>query len=168
MIFITFVFAHLYPDGEDCQNKKEPLLESITELFHLYEEAYKKEEQKNNSNVASSSEGSVGLGKRSYEAFLDTELVNIASKSELDIYLTEMPDRQPAGGTTFDVLQWWKGNQSKFPILSMMARDILSIPVTTVASESTFSAGKRVIDAKRASMNTETVEILLCGGDWVK
>ena len=79
-----------------------------------------------------------------------------------------MPDRQPTRGTTFDVLQWWKGNQSKFPILSMMARDILSIPVTTVASESTFSAGKRVIDAKRASMNTETVEMLLCGGDWVK
>ena len=46
-----------------------------------------------------------------------------------------------------------------------MARDILDIPITTVASEATFSAGSRV-DTYRVSLGAETVEVLLCGGDW--
>ncbi|XP_027075871.2 zinc finger BED domain-containing protein RICESLEEPER 2-like [Coffea arabica] len=49
-----------------------------------------------------------------------------------------------------------------------MAADILSVPVTTVASESTFSAGGRVIDDRRASMSVETVQMLLCGNDWIR
>ncbi|KAL8458689.1 hypothetical protein ACS0TY_036262 [Phlomoides rotata] len=48
-----------------------------------------------------------------------------------------------------------------------MASDILSISVFTVASESTFSAGGRVIDDLRASMTVETVQMLLCGNDWI-
>jgi hypothetical protein len=49
-----------------------------------------------------------------------------------------------------------------------MARDILSIPITRVSSESTFSASGRVNDPYRASLSTKTVEILLCGADWVR
>ena len=49
-----------------------------------------------------------------------------------------------------------------------MASDLLSIPVTTVASESTFSAGGRVIDDRRASMSVETVQMLLCGSNWIR
>ncbi|GJY64893.1 54S ribosomal protein L19, mitochondrial-like protein [Tanacetum coccineum] len=48
-----------------------------------------------------------------------------------------------------------------------MAAHILAIPVTTVASEATFSAGGRVIDTYRASLKPETVQALICGGDWV-
>ncbi|GAA0167252.1 hypothetical protein LIER_43785 [Lithospermum erythrorhizon] len=53
-------------------------------------------------------------------------------------------------------------------VLSKMARDILSIPITTVASESTFSAGGRVISQEKASMRVDTIKVLLCGGDWIK
>ncbi|KAI8559648.1 hypothetical protein RHMOL_Rhmol04G0189600 [Rhododendron molle] len=49
-----------------------------------------------------------------------------------------------------------------------MACDILSIPITSVASESTFSAGGRVIDPYRSSMATEIVEMLLCGANYVR
>jgi len=49
-----------------------------------------------------------------------------------------------------------------------MAKDILAIPITTVAFESSFSAGGRVIDPHRASLKTETVQMLLCGSDWVR
>ncbi|KAI8571688.1 hypothetical protein RHMOL_Rhmol01G0138800 [Rhododendron molle] len=48
-----------------------------------------------------------------------------------------------------------------------MACDILSIPITLVALEFTFSAGGRVIDPYRASLAIETVEMLLCGADYV-
>ncbi|KAL0375805.1 UNVERIFIED_CONTAM: putative AC transposase [Sesamum calycinum] len=49
-----------------------------------------------------------------------------------------------------------------------MARDILAIPITTVASEATFSAGSKVIDKYCASLTSETVQVLLCGGDWLR
>ncbi|GJT99526.1 zinc finger BED domain-containing protein RICESLEEPER 2-like protein [Tanacetum coccineum] len=69
---------------------------------------------------------------------------------------------------SFDVLAWWRANSLRYRILSRMARDILAIPITTVASEATFSAGSRVIDTYRASLAPETVEVLLCGGDWCR
>ena len=38
-----------------------------------------------------------------------------------------------------DILSCWKGNQFRYPKLAAMVRDVLSIPISTVASESTFS-----------------------------
>ncbi|XP_025617309.1 zinc finger BED domain-containing protein RICESLEEPER 2-like [Arachis hypogaea] len=45
--------------------------------------------------------------------------------------------------------------------------DILAISVSTVASESSFSAGGRVIDQYRSRLNQESIETLICGGDWL-
>jgi hAT family C-terminal dimerisation region len=67
----------------------------------------------------------------------------------------------------FDVLKWWSQNCTKFSILSKLARDVLCIPITT-ASESAFSAGSRVLDDYRISLTKDMVEILVCGGDWIK
>ncbi|KAH9672546.1 putative AC transposase [Citrus sinensis] len=53
-------------------------------------------------------------------------------KSELELYLDEPRiDRK----IDLDILSSWKGNGFRYPNLSSMARDILSIPLSTVASE---------------------------------
>ena len=44
-------------------------------------------------------------------------------------------------GDVFDILGWWKSNGSKYPILSRIARDILVILISTIASELAFSIG---------------------------
>ena len=36
---------------------------------------------------------------------------------------------------SFDLLNWWKTNQSKYLVLSIIACDVLSVPISTVASE---------------------------------
>ncbi|OMP12694.1 hypothetical protein COLO4_02865 [Corchorus olitorius] len=43
-----------------------------------------------------------------------------------------------------------------------MARDVLGIPITTVASESTFSMGARVITKWRSSLRTTNTEEKNC------
>jgi hypothetical protein len=70
----------------------------------------------------------------------------------------------------FDILEWWKihSNQQMYPILASLARDILVVPVSTVASDSTFSTGGRGIDCFRSSLNDRTVQALVCIQDWVR
>nr|CAD1836463.1 unnamed protein product [Ananas comosus var. bracteatus] len=68
----------------------------------------------------------------------------------------------------FDVLGWWKMNNIRFRILSKLARDVLSIPITTVASELAFSAGGRVLDDYRSSLAPKMVDALVCAGNWIR
>ena len=56
---------------------------------------------------------------------------NVDNKSELDQYLMEDVEFL---SVNFDILNWWKVNSSKFPILAKIARDVLAIPISTVAS----------------------------------
>ncbi|XP_031120336.1 zinc finger BED domain-containing protein RICESLEEPER 2-like [Ipomoea triloba] len=88
-------------------------------------------------------------------------------KSELDKYINEELDTQIGGGE-FDILRWWKENAHRFPILSCMARDILAVPVSTVASESTFNIGGRVLDTYRSSLTPKIVQALVCTQDWLR
>ena len=67
-----------------------------------------------------------------------------------------------------DILDWWKLNASNYPILSKMARDILTIPISTVISESAFSTSGRILDAFRSSLSPKTVEALVCSQNWLK
>ena len=52
--------------------------------------------------------------------------------------------------------------------MQAVARDVLAIQVSTVASESSFSTGKRVIDPHRSSLTPRTVEALICLQNWLK
>ena len=67
----------------------------------------------------------------------------------------------------FDILCWWKVNGCKYPVLAAIARDVLAIQTSTVASESCFSTGGRVIDPFRSSLTPKSVEGLICMQNWM-
>ncbi|KAG5560343.1 hypothetical protein RHGRI_003592 [Rhododendron griersonianum] len=86
------------------------------------------------------------------------------AKLELDHYLSEAALPKSAG---FDVLNWWKSHQPKYPILQAMARDLLAIPVSTVASESAFSTSGRLVSPHRSRLHPDTMEALMCAQSWL-
>ncbi|KAK1262103.1 hypothetical protein QJS04_geneDACA020360 [Acorus gramineus] len=96
---------------------------------------------------------------------LFTEYEAQYSKSELDQYLDEAVFPRTED---FNILHWWKINSPKLPTLGRMARDILAIPVTSVASEAAFSVGGRILDDSRLSLNPDIVEALVTVQDWVE
>ena len=72
---------------------------------------------------------------------------------ELDNYLKHHFEIEQ---DNFNILEWWKEKSIKFLILSRIAKDSLSIPASTVASKSAFSAGKRILDDKRSRFALHT------------
>ena len=63
-------------------------------------------------------------------------------KPQLELYLEE-PWLNKKKNSKLEVLSWWKEHYNRFPELSLMARDLMSIPITTITSESSFSIGKK-------------------------
>ncbi|XP_070055710.1 zinc finger BED domain-containing protein RICESLEEPER 3-like [Nicotiana tomentosiformis] len=67
-----------------------------------------------------------------------------------------------------NILLWWKVNSPRFPILAEMARDVLSIPISSVASECAFSTGGSILDSFRSSLTPKLVEVLVCLQDCLR
>ncbi|KAI5323480.1 hypothetical protein L3X38_032552 [Prunus dulcis] len=89
----------------------------------------------------------------------------VVLEHEIDRYITD-PIEDVVD--EFDVLKWWKLNGVKYPGLALIAKDVLAIPVSTVASESCFSTGGRVINSFRASLTPKIVEALICSQNWLR
>ncbi|KAH9762673.1 BED-type domain-containing protein [Citrus sinensis] len=94
-----------------------------------------------------------------YEAKFATTRYGVVDRYLEDPLVKRTPD--------FDVLQWWKMNKGKYPILAEMAKDLLAIPVTTVASESAFSTGGRTLSPHRSRLHPDTLEAIMCSQHWL-
>ena len=83
--------------------------------------------------------------------------------AEATLYLTLPTEKLPTG---VSVLDWWKLNESKFPTLAKMARDILSTPIAGVGVERVFSVGRDVITYRRNRLKSKTISDIMVCRDW--
>ncbi|CAN1787344.1 Zinc finger BED domain-containing protein RICESLEEPER 2 [Linum perenne] len=145
--------------------------EELVKMFEMYRDALTARE-------GEQVQGSVAVPPMNTEededyddtfAGYDLQQKEIGNRAELDKYLDDA--REGAGDVTeeFDILTWWKVvGAYKYPVMSEIAKDILAIPLSSVASESTFSNGGRVLDDFRSSLLPKIVEALICPEDWLR
>jgi hypothetical protein len=86
------------------------------------------------------------------------------SGSELAAYLDS--DTVQKFDDDFNLLDWWHDHKLTYPVLSILAKDIISVPVSTVSSESAFSLVGRVIEERRRRLGSGMVEMLSLLKDW--
>ncbi|XAR66867.1 hypothetical protein NMG60_11013230 [Bertholletia excelsa] len=176
MKLVEFSFSKIY--GDDSPNYVKVVDDGIHELFLEYvalplplTPTYL-EEANGGGNLkpeeAAAQGGNLfpndGLGLTDFDMYI-METTSQQSRSELDQYLEEslLPRVHE-----FDVLGWWKLNKTKYPTLSKMARDILTVPVCTVGPELVFDTVRKEMDSYRCSLRPETLEALICAKDWLK
>ncbi|XP_057528733.1 uncharacterized protein LOC130807516 [Amaranthus tricolor] len=116
--------------------------------------------------------GTQGMGKvdlielknSRYQMEKGCSLTNV-NKSELDRYLEDACELHDSN---FEILLWWKDQTKRYRILQKMAKDMLAIPISTVASESTFSTNCRILDDFRTSLTPKMAEALICAQYWLR
>ncbi|WZZ42720.1 zinc finger BED domain-containing protein RICESLEEPER 2 [Brassica napus] len=81
-------------------------------------------------------------------------------ESELDSYFKEpvLEWRKD-----FDALKWWRDESSKYPILSRLARDILSIPISRGTSNRAYVADKRECPEFIVALEGKLLNAMMCG-----
>jgi hypothetical protein len=67
--------------------------------------------------------------------------------SELTSYLDSDPISQ--FDDSFNILSWWHDHKRTYPVLSILAKDIMIVPVSTISSESAFSLAGKIIEERR-------------------
>ncbi|XP_057795138.1 zinc finger BED domain-containing protein DAYSLEEPER-like [Salvia miltiorrhiza] len=154
LAFLLYVYKKLYPN--DYEAKLKIVKDALYKLFAEYERVGALNSRM--TPITSSSSINVAPDMDEYDKeFLQQSACT--DESELDLYLEDK--------TTLDVIDYWKLSAKRFPRLAMMASDILSIPITTVASESTFSIGGRILHKYRNCLLPENVQALICTRNWL-
>ena len=91
----------------------------------------------------------------------DKDDATLSSKSQLETNL-EMPKLDFSLNKDLDVLKWWNDHSPRFPFLAKMVSDLLSIPITTMASELAFSIRRHVLNKYRSHLFPRKVQSLIC------
>ncbi|KAL8471939.1 hypothetical protein ACS0TY_029252 [Phlomoides rotata] len=158
---LEYYFGKIYV--YDAELEVERILTLCRELVEQYEKEY----QKTDGHKNGLTEANEVVGVASMSDFLTyaSKKKRKPVRSELEQYLEK--GILPPSASDFDLLTWWRLNKSKYPILSRIAKDILAIPVSIVASESAFSTSGRLIGPHRSRLHTKTIEALMCAQSWL-
>ena len=59
------------------------------------------------------------------------------------------------------ILEYWKTNRKKLPLLSRLASKFLCIPVSSATSERVFSTDGNVVSGRRTNLNIDNIEVFV-------
>ena len=177
MKFAAHCFEKLYgKDSVKCVEMKEMIKDLLTELYEFYNAQYK---LGGSGSVSGSGLNFQDLGddddhmiEDPFSEFSKAVAVSEGSlklSNELDLYLMEQTKKIAKGnlGIKFCILLWWRVNNANYPIFSSIARDVLAISISVVASQSTFSIRGHILHQYRSSLTLDMVEALVLLLNWL-
>ncbi|XP_031255614.1 zinc finger BED domain-containing protein RICESLEEPER 1-like isoform X2 [Pistacia vera] len=164
MKLVEYYYSQIY--GSTALERIKEVSDGVKELFNAYSICSTLVDQ--GSALPGSSLPSTSSDSRDklkgFDKFLHETSKSQNVVSDLEKYLEEPVFPR---NCDFNILNWWKVHTPRYPILSMMARDVLGTPMSTVVPESAFIKGGRVLDDCRSSLNPDTRQALICARDWL-
>ncbi|RID45762.1 hypothetical protein BRARA_I02464 [Brassica rapa] len=103
-----------------------------------------------------------------HELLTESPLEDDMDDSNLETYLDVEPRLKMNTFEDIEILSFWKKDQHRYGDLALMASDLLSIPITTIAAESAFSVGGRVLTPFRNRLLPKNVQALIATRYWLK
>ncbi|KAK9232276.1 hypothetical protein WN943_022521 [Citrus x changshan-huyou] len=167
MLLIDFYFLNIYGDTTDEHIKRaHKLCHDLVKEYEMKAMILSDRQDVGLEDVPleSSSNPNKYWDVDEFETFQSRNKRVKVTKSELDRYLDdELLDTTP----NFDILAFWKMHTGQYPILGELAKDILVILVSIIASESAFSTGGRFLSPHRSKLYPNTLESLMCAQNWI-
>ena len=83
-----------------------------------------------------------------------------SSDFEIDKYLTTPFEFSIENfvGEQFIIFDWWHRHQGLFPVLLLIAKEILTAPVSTVVVEQVFSTGDDILEERKSNLHPSILE----------
>ncbi|XP_059311207.1 zinc finger BED domain-containing protein DAYSLEEPER-like [Lycium ferocissimum] len=122
-------------------------------------------------NQRPSQKNKAKFGNRKFDRSMDAAWLGIANtqnESDLESYLDQSLESIIVDDDdNEDILGWWRECGKAFPLLSKMARDMLTIQSSSVASEAAFSAARFQLGDHRHSLAQDSLEISVLFRAWI-
>lgn len=90
------------------------------------------------------------------DKLLGDEQQESVSEHEVDAYFAEK-----VVSRLTNPLEWWKNNESRFPLIAVIAKSFLCVPVTSTPSERVFSKAGLIVSKLRSNLKPKNVNALL-------
>lgn len=168
MKLVEYYYPQIY--GDSAAERIKDVSDGIKELFNGYMMACSglSIDDQGSALPGCSLLGNCNDGRdrlKGFDEFLHETSQSQSVISDLDKYLEEpiFPRNHD-----FNILNWWKVHTPRYPVLSMMAQDVLGIPMSTVALDSVFCLGSRVLDQCKRALDPDIRQALICTQDWLR
>lgn len=168
--YLALCFSYIYE--EPVAKRMLKSIEGVLRrLFHEYDDippptTYGRSLEETSEPVHPTEASTLGAKRQIHSTFMKQKAVKRGGieKNEVDKYLEADLDEF---GDDFNILAWWKQNSNRYKVLSRIAKNVLATPISTVASESAFSTGGRILDPFRSSLSPKMVQALICSKNWL-
>ena len=149
---------------DEDQIKIEEIKKEVNSLLYILYSIYKEKYENDISLIKSSfTTSSSSFYKIPLEMFKSKKNATTSSPNnttDIDRYLS-VETISFEDNEDFEILEWWKKQQIKYPVLFIIARDVLIVHVSSVASEAAFSTGGRVVSKKRCNLSPEAIKAVV-------
>ncbi|XP_062566541.1 E3 SUMO-protein ligase ZBED1-like [Saccostrea cucullata] len=161
---VNTVQVKVEPQNENCQSQLPPLpqMPESSGASQLSTSLTEAEEKESDEKLLSDKPTDTKSG---FADFLGDVYITAVDKAptpdEKARQEVEKYRHMPSVAVSSNPLVWWKENAKNFPVLSVIAKQYLCIPATSVPSERVFSTAGDIVTAQRASLKPKHVDMLI-------